>query len=119
MTLANLAMPISAQPAPPRRVSAQILRYVPGPNRVGAIGRRGVAEGPDGERIRLGQALMARIADGDQAAFTSLVAEATPRLLRFARSLLSETPAESEEIVQEALFRLWRAADEWRPEGKI
>ncbi|HZP21052.1 MAG TPA: sigma-70 family RNA polymerase sigma factor [Bauldia sp.] len=78
-----------------------------------------MAQGPDRERIRLDGELMARIAEGDQAAFAILVANETPRLLRLTRSLLSARPAEAEEIVQEALIRLWREAEAWRPDGKV
>ena len=105
--------------APARRAASALIRY--GHRRAvsGAIGRSGVAEGPDREGIALDRALMARIAAGSEAAFAALAGEETPRLLRFARSLLAESPAEAEEIVQEALLRLWRQAAAWKPEGRV
>jgi RNA polymerase sigma-70 factor, ECF subfamily len=105
--------------APRRNARAPVFRYGPPPAAEGAIGRYGVAEGAEQERIRLDQALMARIAAGDQSAFVTVAAAETPRLLRFAFSLLPDSPAEAEEIVQEALFRLWRQADGWRPRAKV
>ena len=85
-------------------------------------GSDGVAEfegGQDRERIRADQSLMAAIADGDDTAFALVVGEASPRLLRFARSMLAASPAEAEEIVQEALLRLWQQAESWQPQGRI
>jgi RNA polymerase sigma-70 factor (ECF subfamily) len=78
-----------------------------------------LAEGPDRERIALDHALMRRIASGDEAAFGALVADETPRLLRFTRSLLPDAAAEAEEIVQESLLRLWQSAELWRPDGRV
>jgi RNA polymerase sigma-70 factor (ECF subfamily) len=78
-----------------------------------------VAEGSDRERVAFDRALMARIAAGDQTAFAGVAREQAPRLLRFVRSLLADSPAEAEEIVQEALLRLWRQAADWRPQGRI
>jgi|SRR5581483_8827057 len=103
----------------PRRAGTAAIRYGRRGQHAGATWRGGVAQGPDRERIRLDGELMARIAEGDQAAFAILVANETPRLLRLTRSLLSARPAEAEEIVQEALIRLWREAEAWRPDGKV
>jgi RNA polymerase sigma-70 factor (ECF subfamily) len=76
-------------------------------------------DGPiDRRRIHADQATMAAIAAGDDRAFARLAAEETPKLLRFARTLLSGT-AEAEEVVQEALLRLWRQADGWQPTGRV
>jgi RNA polymerase sigma-70 factor (ECF subfamily) len=72
----------------------------------------------DRRRIHADQATMAAIAAGDDRAFARLAAEETPKLLRFARTLLSGT-AEAEEVVQEALLRLWRQADGWQPTGRV
>ncbi|MCB1499294.1 MAG: sigma-70 family RNA polymerase sigma factor [Bauldia sp.] len=78
------------------------------------------SRGPrDDDGIHRDSARLARIAAGDQAAFAAIVAEETPRLLRFATSLLGAGTAESEEIVQEALVRLWRQAGNWQPDGRI
>jgi RNA polymerase sigma-70 factor (ECF subfamily) len=74
-------------------------------------------DGSDG--IRHDQALMASIAAGDESAFATLVGRESSRLLRFARSLLSASPAEAEEVVQEALLRLWQQAPTWEPNGRV
>jgi RNA polymerase sigma-70 factor, ECF subfamily len=72
------------------------------------------------ERIRADQATMAAIADGDEAAFARLVRDLAPVVLRFARATLAGTgPAEAEEVVQEALLRLWRQAPTWQPDGRV
>jgi RNA polymerase sigma-70 factor (ECF subfamily) len=72
----------------------------------------------DRRRIHADQATMAAIAAGDERAFARLVADETPRLLRFARTLLAGT-AEAEEVVQEALLRLWRQAETWQATGRV
>ena len=64
-------------------------------------------------------ALMAAVADGDGQAFERLVAAETPKLLRFARTLLTASPAEAEEVVQEALLRLWKMAPDWQPNARV
>lgn len=73
----------------------------------------------DWARIHADQAVMATIADGDDAAFTRLVRSLTPVLLRLARAMLPSSPAESEEIVQEVFIRLWQQAANWQPDGRI
>jgi RNA polymerase sigma-70 factor (ECF subfamily) len=75
------------------------------------------ADGPEG--IRHDQVLMASIAAGDQGAFATLVGQESARLLRFARSMLTASPAEAEEVVQEALLRLWQQAPDWEPNGRV
>lgn len=74
---------------------------------------------PDSERIRQDHALMAAVAAGDGRAFAALVKDHTPRLLRLTRSMLRTSPAEAEEIVQEALLRLWRQSAKWQPNGQV
>lgn len=56
----------------------------------------------------------ARIADGDVRAFGELVAEQTPRLTRLAARLLGNQ-ADAEEVVQEALLKVWTKAALWDP----
>jgi RNA polymerase sigma-70 factor (ECF subfamily) len=58
--------------------------------------------------------LMARIAAGDHAAFTALVGRHLDRVLAVAQRVLGER-AEAEDVAQEALLRVWRLADRWRP----
>ena len=78
------------------------------------------SNGPrDGDGIARDQARLARVAAGDAAAFAALVADETPRLLRFAASILGAGRAEAEEVVQEALLRLWQQAETWQPGGRI
>lgn len=74
-------------------------------------------DGPEG--IRRDQFLMTAVAAGDRAAFAALVGQESARLLRFARSLLASSPAEAEEVVQEALLRLWQQAPTWEPNGRV
>lgn len=64
-------------------------------------------------------ALVARFAAGDGAAARVLAARHAPRLMALARRMLRDE-AEAEDVVQEALLRLWRSADGWRPgEAKL
>ena len=73
----------------------------------------------DGDAIARDRARLARVADGDQAAFAAIVGEETPRLVRFVATILGAGSAEADEIVQEAMLRLWRQADTWQPDGRI
>jgi RNA polymerase sigma-70 factor (ECF subfamily) len=73
----------------------------------------------DRRTIAADRDLMVAIAAGDEAAFGRLVGAETPRLLRFARSILTAAPAEAEEVVQEALIRLWQYAGDWQPNGRV
>ncbi|WP_052711589.1 sigma-70 family RNA polymerase sigma factor [Elstera litoralis] len=54
----------------------------------------------------------ARIAAGDARAFRDLVAEQTPRLLRLAIRMLGNA-SDAEEVVQEALLKVWTKAALW------
>ncbi len=77
-------------------------------------------EGPhDGDGIGRDAQRLARVAAGDEAAFAAIAADETPRLLRFVSSMLGSGQAEAEEIVQEALIRLWQQSESWQPEGRI
>ena len=73
----------------------------------------------DWARIRADETVMAAIAEGDDAAFSRLVRDLTPALLRFARVSLAGSPAEAEEVVQEVLIRVWQQAATWQPEGRV
>ncbi len=60
--------------------------------------------------------LMARVARGDERAFRVLARRHAADALRLARRILgSESLAE--DIVQDALWRVWRAAPRWRPDA--
>ncbi len=73
----------------------------------------------DWARIHADQAVMAAIAEGDEASFARLVRSLTPALMRFARATLAASPGEAEEVVQEVLIRIWRQAANWQPDGRI
>jgi RNA polymerase sigma-70 factor (ECF subfamily) len=62
------------------------------------------------------EALMARIAEGDRAAFAVLVTRHLDRAVRTAQRLLGER-SEAEDVAQDAFLRLWQHAGRWRPEG--
>ncbi|MBR0681706.1 sigma-70 family RNA polymerase sigma factor [Roseomonas eburnea] len=57
-------------------------------------------------------ALMARIAEGDEAAFRLFATRHVGRMLRVAQSILGSA-AEADEVSQEALLRVWRHAARW------
>ena len=59
------------------------------------------------------EALLARYATGDRMAARVLVLRLSPRLLSYVYRMLRDR-AEAEDVVQEALLRLWRMAPEWR-----
>jgi RNA polymerase sigma-70 factor (ECF subfamily) len=58
--------------------------------------------------------LMARVARGDEPSFQLLARRYLPRGLGLARRLIG-SEAEAEEVVQEALLRVWINAPRWRP----
>jgi RNA polymerase sigma-70 factor (ECF subfamily) len=60
--------------------------------------------------------LMARAARGDERAFRTLVARHTSPALGLARRIL-RNDARAEEIVQDAMLRVWINAPRWRPEA--
>ncbi len=62
------------------------------------------------------EALMARIADGDEHAYQALVDRHLGQSLGMAAKVLGNR-AEGEEIAQEAFLRLWRHAPNWSPKG--
>lgn len=61
-------------------------------------------------------ALMARIAAGDQRAFSRLVARHGPRAQALAHRFTGSA-TEAEDVVQEAFWRVWRSAARWTPGG--
>lgn len=82
-----------------------------------------IAAAMDEEEVRRQAALADQvvaqaIAAGNQSAFAALVDRESPRLLRFARSLIGDG-AEAEDVVQEAFLALWRAAPGWQPEAQL
>lgn len=59
-------------------------------------------------------ALMRAIADGDRQAFASLVRTYSPRAIAVAKGVTHDHAA-AEDVVQEALLKLWRHAPDWTP----
>jgi RNA polymerase sigma-70 factor, ECF subfamily len=60
------------------------------------------------------EALMARIARGDQSAFRSLARRHLPAMVGLARRVLGNA-AEAEDVAQEAMLRVWTHAPRWQP----
>ena len=60
------------------------------------------------------EALMARIAGGDQRAFHALAGRHVPAMLGLARRVLGNG-ADAEDVVQEAMLRVWTHAPRWQP----
>src|SRR4051794_29799 len=60
------------------------------------------------------EALMVRIAKGDQAAFRLLSRRHVPAMVGLARRVLGNA-AEAEDVVQEAMLRVWTNAPRWQP----
>ncbi|WP_093915750.1 RNA polymerase sigma factor [Sulfitobacter marinus] len=64
-------------------------------------------------------ALLARYADGDEAAARLLTMQLSPRVFGHAFRVLGDG-AEAEDVTQEALMRLWKIAPQWRTgEAKV
>jgi RNA polymerase sigma-70 factor (ECF subfamily) len=61
-------------------------------------------------------ALMVLFANGDPGASAMLTARLLPRALGHAARVLGDR-AEAEDVAQEAMLRLWRAAGGWRQDG--
>ena len=60
------------------------------------------------------EALMARIARGDQSAFRALARRHLPAMVGLARRILGNA-AEAEDVAQEAMLRVWTHAPRWQP----
>lgn len=59
-------------------------------------------------------ALLVLYANGDAGAASELTARIAPRLLSFCSRMLRDV-AEAEDVVQEAMLRLWKMAPDWVP----
>jgi len=70
---------------------------------------------PDADSLS-DEALLRRYATGDSLAARLLVARMAPRLHRLALRLLADA-AEAEDVVQEAMLRLWQIAPRWQSGG--
>jgi RNA polymerase sigma factor (sigma-70 family) len=64
-------------------------------------------EDPDDDLVR-------RAGQGDSAAIQALVARKLRRVLSLAERMLGDA-AEAEDVAQEAFFKVWRHAAQWRP----
>jgi RNA polymerase sigma-70 factor, ECF subfamily len=73
---------------------------------------------PDGDRPTAmddsDEALMARVARGDERAFRALAGRHLPAMLGLARRILGNG-TEAEDVAQEALLRVWTHAPRWQP----
>ncbi len=59
------------------------------------------------------EALLKRVAGGDDGAVRDMVARKLPRLLGLANRLLGDR-AEAEDVAQDVFLRIWRQAGKWR-----
>ena len=60
------------------------------------------------------EALMARVARGDEAAYRLLSRRHVPAMLGLARRILGNA-ADAEDVAQEAMLRVWTHAPRWQP----
>jgi RNA polymerase sigma-70 factor (ECF subfamily) len=60
------------------------------------------------------EALMARVARGDERAYHSLTRRHLPAMLGLARRILGNA-ADAEDVAQEAMLRVWTHAPRWQP----
>ena len=60
------------------------------------------------------EALMARVAKGDEAAYRHLSRRHVPAMLGLARRILGNA-ADAEDVAQEAMLRVWTHAPNWQP----
>jgi RNA polymerase sigma-70 factor (ECF subfamily) len=60
------------------------------------------------------EALMARIARGDERAFRALAGRHLPAMLGLARRILGNA-TDAEDVAQEAMLRVWTHAPRWQP----
>ena len=60
------------------------------------------------------EALMARVARGDERAFREIARRHLPSMLGLARRILGNA-ADAEDVAQEALLRVWTHAPRWQP----
>lgn len=64
-------------------------------------------------------ALMQQTAKGDQRAFRSLAQNLGNKMYHLAYRLCGYQRSVAEDIVQEALIKLWRSAPNWQPTGSV
>lgn len=66
------------------------------------------------DAARADEALMARVARGDEVAFRQLSRRHVPAMVGLARRVLGNA-ADAEDVVQEAMLRVWTHAPRWQP----
>ena len=64
------------------------------------------------------EALVQRVAEGDEGAMADLVRALRPRVLRFLQQLGAHCDA-AEDLCQETFLRLWLARERYQPEAKL
>jgi RNA polymerase sigma factor (sigma-70 family) len=64
-------------------------------------------------------ALMEQVAKGDQVAFRKLAQALTQRMFNLAFRLMGYNRAQAEDVVQDALIKLWKSAPNWKPTGSL
>jgi RNA polymerase sigma-70 factor (ECF subfamily) len=73
---------------------------------------------PNGDRTAAmddsDEALMARVARGDEQAFRALARRHLPAMVALARRILGNA-ADAEDVAQEAMLRVWTHAPRWQP----
>jgi RNA polymerase sigma-70 factor (ECF subfamily) len=66
------------------------------------------------DEARADEALMAKVARGDEVAFRQLSRRHVPAMVGLARRVLGNA-ADAEDVVQEAMLRVWTHAPRWQP----
>ena len=66
----------------------------------------------------LDHVLMARVRDRDMAAYRTLVRRHLKKGIGFAERMLGNNQ-DAEDVMQEACFKLWKAAEHWQPRAKV
>jgi RNA polymerase sigma-70 factor (ECF subfamily) len=64
------------------------------------------------------EGLMLRVSRGDEAAFRCLAGRHSPKMFALARRM-ANSDADAEEIVQEAMIRVWTTAHRWQPKAAL
>jgi RNA polymerase sigma-70 factor (ECF subfamily) len=63
--------------------------------------------------------LMERAAKGDETAFRQLATALTQRMFNLAYRLMGYHRDAAEDVVQDALIKLWKSAPNWKPTGSL
>jgi RNA polymerase sigma-70 factor (ECF subfamily) len=68
----------------------------------------------DSDEVRSDEALLARVARGDEVAYRQLSCRHLPAMLGLARRILGNA-ADAEDVAQDAMLRVWIHAPRWQP----